>query len=140
MSKTVRILLGAMALVAAMVIIALVVGACRSNQPADPLTGTQWQVQSYANPAEAGGLSSPLGGTQLTAEFAQDASTKESVVSGSAGCNNYTAGYTVDGDSVSIGDAASTMMFCVPGCPGTGSRRFCPLHRDARGYRAAGRR
>jgi polar amino acid transport system substrate-binding protein len=116
MSKTVRILLGALATIAVIAIVALVVvlliNRGGDQTPADPLAGTKWQAQSYANPAEAGGLASPLGGTQLTAEFAQDASTKESIVNGTSGCNNYTAGYTVDGDSVSIGDAASTMMFC----------------------------
>jgi polar amino acid transport system substrate-binding protein len=73
---------------------------------ADPLAGTQWQVRSYYNPAEVGGMSSPLGGTQLTANWADGS------VSGTAGCNSYSAAYTVDGDSLSIGQVASTMMAC----------------------------
>ena len=74
--------------------------------PVDPLAGTKWQVRSYYNAAEVGGMAAPLGGTQLTAEFA------DSVVSGSSGCNTHNASHSVDGDSLSIGEAASTMMFC----------------------------
>ena len=33
-------------------------------------------------------------------------------MSGSAGCNNYTATYKVNGDNISIGPAAATRMFC----------------------------
>jgi hypothetical protein len=34
-------------------------------------------------------------------------------LTGSAGCNRYTAAYEIDGDSISIGPAASTRMFCA---------------------------
>ena len=33
--------------------------------------------------------------------------------SGSAGCNNYITSYTVDGNNLTIGMAAVTMMFCA---------------------------
>jgi heat shock protein HslJ len=46
-------------------------------------------------------------GTELTASFGADGT-----VSGSAGCNNYSAGYELDGNSISIGLAISTMMAC----------------------------
>jgi heat shock protein HslJ len=36
----------------------------------------------------------------------------ESVLRGSTGCNQYTAPYTVDGDSMDIGAVASTRMAC----------------------------
>lgn len=109
MSKTAKILIGALAAIAVIAIVALV--AVRlinrgGEAAADPLAGSKWQVRSYYNPAEAGGMASPLAGTQLTAEFV------DGKVNGSAGCNNYNAGYTVDGDSLSIGLPAVTMMFC----------------------------
>jgi polar amino acid transport system substrate-binding protein len=110
MSKTVKILIWALAAIAviACVVLAVVwfINRGGDETPADPLAGTKWQVQSYYNAAEAGGMASVVGGTQLTAEFA------DGVVSGSAGCNTYHADYTVDGDSLSIGEAVSTMMFC----------------------------
>ena len=34
-------------------------------------------------------------------------------LSGSASCNNYMATYTVDGDGITIGPAASTRMMCA---------------------------
>lgn len=70
-----------------------------------PLTGTTWQALSYNNGKQA--VVSVLGGTEITAVFGDDGN-----LSGSAGCNRYTAGYTVDGDSIAIGPAASTRMFC----------------------------
>jgi hypothetical protein len=47
-------------------------------------------------------------GTEVTAVFGEDGA-----LTGSAGCNRYTAGYEIDGDSISIGPAASTRMFCA---------------------------
>jgi heat shock protein HslJ len=38
----------------------------------------------------------------------------DGTVSGSAGCNQYTASYTVDGDELEIGTVASTNMACPP--------------------------
>jgi heat shock protein HslJ len=35
-------------------------------------------------------------------------------VSGSTGCNRYTAGVTVTGSEIRVGDAASTRMACAP--------------------------
>ena len=35
-------------------------------------------------------------------------------VGGSTGCNRYTAGYTVDGDSLELSEIASTRMACAP--------------------------
>jgi ABC-type amino acid transport substrate-binding protein len=110
MSKTMRILIWALVTIAVIACITLLVvwfvNRGGEETQADPLAGTKWQVRSYYNPAEAGGMASPLSDTQLTAEFAEGA------VAGSSGCNSYSASYTVDGDSLSIGDAASTMMFC----------------------------
>jgi heat shock protein HslJ len=50
----------------------------------------------------------PLPETFISAEFSEDGR-----VGGSAGCNNYSTSYTVDGDSISFGDpVAMTMKLC----------------------------
>lgn len=71
-----------------------------------PLVGTTWQAVSYNNGKQA--VVSVLNGTQITAVFGDDGN-----LSGSAGCNNYMASYTVDGNAITIGQAASTMMMCA---------------------------
>ncbi len=73
-------------------------------QPAS-LEGTQWNLTMYNNGKQA--LVSLLNGTTITANFGQDGN-----LSGSAGCNNYTAGYEVNGEQMSIGPAATTRKFC----------------------------
>jgi heat shock protein HslJ len=70
-----------------------------------PLTGTLWQVVSVNNGQEA--VTGVISGTQLTATFQEDGT-----VFGSAGCNNFSGGYTVQGDQIQIGPLAMTMMFC----------------------------
>ncbi len=78
---------------------------CVATIPAS-LTGTTWEVNSYNNGKEAVvGVSAD---TPLTMTFGADGQ-----VSGSAGCNNFTGGYTVDGDAITIGPLASTMMMCA---------------------------
>ncbi|MEJ2735209.1 MAG: transporter substrate-binding domain-containing protein, partial [Anaerolineae bacterium] len=111
MSKTAKILIGALAAIAVIAIVVLVV-VLLTGEDGDELAGTQWQVRSYYDPPVASGMASPAGGAQLTAEFTAGEAAGEGMVSGSAGCNNYTADYTVDGDSLSIGPAAATRMFC----------------------------
>jgi heat shock protein HslJ len=69
------------------------------------LTGNLWQVISYNNGKEA--VVSVIIGTELTAFFNEDGQ-----LTGSAGCNNYTAAYEVDGESITIGPAATTRMMC----------------------------
>ena len=70
------------------------------------LAGTTWTVTSYNN--GQGGVVSLIIGTEITAVFGEDGT-----LSGSAGCNNYTAAYEVDGENISIGPAATTRMFCA---------------------------
>lgn len=71
-----------------------------------PLVGTTWQAVSYNNGNQA--VVGVINGTTITAVFGEDGS-----LSGSAGCNNYTASYTVDGDAITIGPAASTRKMCA---------------------------
>jgi polar amino acid transport system substrate-binding protein len=105
MSKTAKIVIGVLAAIAVIAIVVLAI-VLLTGGGGDELAGTQWQARSYYDPAATGGMASPVGGVQLTAEFADDQ------VGGSAGCNTYNANYTVDGNSLSIGPAATTRMFC----------------------------
>jgi heat shock protein HslJ len=71
-----------------------------------PLIGTLWEAIQYNNGKEA--VVSLVIGTEITAIFGEDGS-----LSGTAGCNNYTTSYQVEGDSISIGPAATTRKFCA---------------------------
>jgi len=71
---------------------------------ANPLAGTSWQMTSYYN---GQAMVSALVGTEVTVFFGDDGS-----VSGSAGCNTYSASYTVDGNSLSVGVPVATKMVC----------------------------
>lgn len=70
---------------------------------ANPLVGS-WDVTGYNNGKQA--VVSPVAGSTLTAIFTADQ------VSGSAGCNTYSGGYTIDGTTLKIGPLASTMRAC----------------------------
>lgn len=71
------------------------------------LTGTTWQLTSFNN--GLGGVTSLLADTAITAVFGEDGS-----LSGSAGCNNYNASYTLDGSNITIDPAISTTrMACA---------------------------
>jgi heat shock protein HslJ len=69
------------------------------------LTGTRWSLDSYAS--ESSGLMPVLSGTTITATFGDDAR-----LSGSAGCNQYSTNYRVNGSTLSIGEIAMTLLYC----------------------------
>jgi heat shock protein HslJ len=69
------------------------------------LSGTAWLTTSINNGNQA--VVSLITGSELTAEFGKDGT-----LSGSAGCNSFTGSYKVDGDKITIGPLASTMMAC----------------------------
>jgi heat shock protein HslJ len=75
-------------------------------RPQRSLEGTSWTVINFNNTQA---VTSPILGTELTADFAGGR------LSGSAGCNRYTAGYTVTAgsDALSIGPAAATRILCT---------------------------
>ena len=73
-------------------------------QPQTPLEGTTWSAQAYNN--GRGGVVSLIAGTEITARF------EAGRVGGSAGCNTYTASYTLNGSAIEIGPAISTRMAC----------------------------
>ena len=70
------------------------------------LEGTLWRLAEYEGPD---GKSVPVP-QAITASATFDAGT----VSGNAGCNDYTGGYTVDGDNLTIGTLAATKKACGP--------------------------
>jgi heat shock protein HslJ len=69
--------------------------------PAATLEDVPWVVSS--------GLSAPS-----WEQFAPSATFAGGTVSGSAGCNRFTSTYEVDGDSLQLGDIASSLMACPP--------------------------
>ncbi len=68
------------------------------------LEGTAWYVTSYNNGREA--VVGLLEGTEITLNF------EEIDLNGNAGCNNYFAGYTVAGNTITVEAPGSTRMFC----------------------------
>jgi len=73
-------------------------------QPAS-LAGDVWKMTHYNN--STGGVVSTLQGVDVTAIFGDDGN-----LGGSAGCNSYSATYQQDGESLTIGQATSTLMAC----------------------------
>lgn len=74
---------------------------------AGELSGTTWHLISYRN--ETGAGQPVLEGTDITAVF--NDSQKE--LSGTTGCNHYTARYAVDGDALQVSELAWTEIYCL---------------------------
>ena len=75
---------------------------------ASGLEGSSWVATGINN--GKGGVVSDANTAKVTAKFNTDGS-----VSGSGGCNTYTASFTTSGtNGLKIGPAASTMMACEP--------------------------
>jgi heat shock protein HslJ len=70
------------------------------------LTGSTWLATGINN--GTGGVQSLVIDSKVTAIFADDGT-----ISGEAGCNTYSGTYEVDGDAMTIGPLASTMMACA---------------------------
>ncbi|NJD58662.1 MAG: META domain-containing protein [Anaerolineae bacterium] len=51
----------------------------------------------------------------ITAVFTPGKEPNTGDISGSSGCNNYNAGYTLDGNNITVQPAGVTMMFCEKG-------------------------
>lgn len=73
--------------------------------PPPRLDGVEWSVTGYNNGRQA--VVSPASGTRLTLTFANGA------VSGSAGCNTFRAGYTVNGTRIAIDAPVVTRRHCA---------------------------
>ncbi len=81
-------------------------GTMRFGPRSSELAGTSWVVIGHNN--GRGGVVSSIIGTEMTASFGADGT-----VTGSAGCNRYSAGYQVDGNGISIGLPTATRRFCA---------------------------
>jgi heat shock protein HslJ len=79
-------------------------GAATAAADALPLEDTSWGLVSYSDGD---------GGTvEVPDEVAATARFVDGSVSGSGGCNRFSGPYLLDGDELSIGPVASTMMAC----------------------------
>ena len=76
-----------------------------------PLTGTVWQLVNFGDPEAPTDLEE---GTAITAVFSPETDTT-GTLGGNATCNNYTTGYTLDGNNISVGMIAGTLMMCPVG-------------------------
>jgi hypothetical protein len=103
-----RIVIGVVIAVAA-IVAAVVWGAADSGGgDGGTLAGTSWTLTDL----DSGGVT----GTAPTLELT------ETDVSGTGGCNTFSGTYTTDGDTISFGPLASTMMACEPSNHGAGDR------------------
>jgi heat shock protein HslJ len=102
-------------------------------QAQTPLEGTAWTAQAYNN--GRGGVVTLIAGTEITARF------EGGRVAGSAGCNTYTAAYSLNGNAIEISPAASTRMACAtpPGIMEQEAAYLAALQ-TARVYRTEGSR
>ena len=69
------------------------------------LAGTSWEAVNYNNGKQA--VVGVITDTTLTADFGKDGT-----LSGKAGCNTYSGDYKTNGNQITIGPLASTMMAC----------------------------
>ncbi|MFL5709357.1 MAG: META domain-containing protein [Chloroflexota bacterium] len=70
------------------------------------LEGTLWRLTGYLGPDG--------NAVEVPEAISASATFADATVSGNAGCNDYTGGYTVDGDKLTIGPLASTRKACGP--------------------------
>ena len=74
--------------------------ACAGSSGDAVLEGTTWELVKL-------GAALPLTGTTLTINF------EDGTASGSAGCNSYSGEYQLDGENLTFGMIASTLMACL---------------------------
>ena len=77
---------------------AVLASACGGDDDGPPLEGTEWALAS--------GVDVPGDADPPTLLL------EEGNASGFGGCNTFTGGYELDGDSISIGPLAGTLMAC----------------------------
>lgn len=79
-----------------------------------PLEQVLWSLESFGDPAAQQPVSAE---TEITALFvaAAEAEVAGGTVSGSAGCNRYSAGYKQEGRQLTLGPAMTSLMACETG-------------------------
>jgi heat shock protein HslJ len=97
------------------------------------LTASQWTLLSYSSPET--GYQTPIPGTQITARFEANGN-----LSGSAGCNDYSGGFTAYDETLQIGGLTSSRTACgdPPGIMEQESTYLSLLGRAARFTISAG--
>ena len=99
---------------------------CGGAADGPALPDTQWVLVALAGEP-------PLPGTAPSVEFSPDE------ISGSAGCNTYFGAYTAGDSEITIGDVASTEMWCMePEGVMDQEQAFLVALRSAAGYRLSG--
>ena len=72
-----------------------------------PLEGTVWQLESFVSgTGDNGSASSLINSSSITVELGNG------TVAGSAGCNQFTAPYTLEGEALTVGEIVTTRMAC----------------------------
>ena len=100
-------------------------GASTPALPATPLDGTRWLVDSFRS--HDGQPVTPGEGNLLTAQFQGGG-----IVAGSAGCNDFTAGYTWDAGTLTVSRAATTRKACDKSLMEQEEAYLSALHHAAR--------
>jgi len=90
-----------------------------------PLDGPRWQLTSYRG--GDGQSVTPLDGSRPTARFRDGR-----IITGSAGCNTFTAGYTYDDGNLTVSHPAATTRSCPPAVMEQEAAYLAALHRVAR--------
>lgn len=88
-----------MKITTSLLIFALLLSACAAGAPGPKLEGTTWELVSLD-----GKLA--MADTTVTLIF------EDGQAGGNAGCNSYGASYEVQGETLTLGELMSTMMYC----------------------------
>ena len=107
--------------IAAAVLFLFLLTACSGINLRDALNDSAWTLSSIDKVP-------PLKGTKLTVKFA------EGQISGSSGCNSYGGAYQVNGEKISTGPIATTLMACVDPGVMEQEQTFLAYLQDAKTY------
>jgi heat shock protein HslJ len=90
-----------------------------------------WEVTGFFSGTA---IESPRPGPTLTADFTAN------TVSGNGGCNRFNGAYTTDGDGITIGPLASTLMACADDTLTQQEQRYTAALEAAKTFSVAGDR
>ena len=112
-----------------MLLIITVIGLTTCCTPDSKFEDTKWFLNSYG---DQDNLEALIEDTEITSTF----DSVRGEVSGSSGCNTYSARYEVKGSKLSISEIAVTEMACIsPEGLMEQERRFLSLLADAQSFR-----
>jgi heat shock protein HslJ len=93
-------------IIAGLFLAAILVAGCTTYTTTPQLLGSSWNLAYYVN--STGVYSPVISGTNVTATFGTNGQ-----MSGSAGCNQYAATWSVNGNAITISTPTSTLVFCA---------------------------